>query len=171
MQTMFGTKRQVGKSGPPARQPIYAEPLLGDDAFLEPEQALRLFSHQLKGQLEITGKWSVSQHELSCDEVVLRDQKLEARFLEEASRKTVDLKVTLAGNWINIEVSDGAIGHHFFAERVYEEWEVWPSGSSGKGEALGRIGKRMNWAQLELTGWPALAVLADNGLVTIEASD
>lgn len=168
---MFGTKQEAKKSGPPARQPIYSEPLLGDDAFLEPEQALKLFCHQLKGQLEITGQWSVSRHEVTCIEVILRDRTLEARFLDKAGRNPILMGVTLEANWICIVLSHAAATHEFFVERVYEEWEVWPSGSLGKGEAPGRIGKRMQWAQLELASWPALAVLAENGLVTIEASD
>lgn len=168
---MFGTKPQTSKSGPPARAPLYAEPLLGEDSFLEPDQALRLFCHQLKAQLEVSRLWMIAGIELICTEVTFNDGKLHASFLGKQNRETSTLSVEQDGRWIRLEVAVSAMKQQFFVERVYEDWELWPNRSPGNGEAPGRIGKRMQWAQLELSSWPELVHFADNGVVTIKAAD
>lgn len=167
---MFGTKTQPIKSGPPARAPIYSEPLLGDEAFLDPEQALRLFCHQLKAQIEISRRWLVGSIEFMCPDVVLRDNRLSAQFMDISKREIGTLSVELEGQWIRLEFTGATFKQQFYAERVYEDWELWPAGSAGMGDAPGQIGKRMQWAQIEAKAWPALDRLAGNGTITVEAA-
>lgn len=154
----------------PLRAPVYSEPLLGDDAFLEPQEALHLFCHQVKVQLEISRHWLVGLHSVECFEAVNRNSSLQCRFLAGPERLAVSLSVFLADDWICATVSTEVSSTAFFVERSYEDWEVWPAGSAAEGDSPGSISRRMHWVQLDPAAWPILEKLNASKLVTIEAA-
>lgn len=80
--------------------------------------------------------------------------------------------------WVVVTAKiDGREVFSAFAERIWEEFELYPAGCprrpAGKdAEAPGRLGKRMRWMVLSAEAWPQLAPLAEEGFVmarTVEA--
>jgi hypothetical protein len=65
---------------------------------------------------------------------------------------------------IMVEVA-GAVVLVAFAERVWEEYDLWPPGAvAGFGEEPpGRMGKHRNWLSISASGWPVLAGVANSG--------
>ena len=68
-------EQQVHDSGieAPIRPAIYGEPLLGDAAFLEPEQALQLFCLQLLSQFEINPFWQAGTVKAECLKAIMTE--------------------------------------------------------------------------------------------------
>jgi hypothetical protein len=75
-------------------------------------------------------------------------------------------------NWVRADVFvEGTPVFTGFFDRVYEEFDIWPPGASGEGEAPARIGKRMNWVGLSIEPWPRLAAIASEGGVIIHEGE
>lgn len=74
--------------------------------------------------------------------------------------------------WVRVDVFiAGACVFTGFLDRVWEEFGIWPPGSSGEGEPPGRISKRMNWAGFDVAAWPQIAPIAHEGGVLIHEGD
>lgn len=155
----------------PLRPPIYAEPLLGDEASLTPDQALRRFCHGVKIALELDRKWQCGAHVADCYDCVIRDDGLHAALIVEPEGQRLALVITLQDDWIVARLAMNDRQARFFIERVYEEWEIWPERALGDGEAPGRISARLAWAQIEAAAWPGLVALAAGGLITAEPAE
>ncbi len=56
--------------------------------------------------------------------------------------------------WVRIDVVlEGALAFRAWADRVYEEIDLWPGGWHHRGEPPGAIGKRGTWISIR-PGWP-----------------
>lgn len=154
---------------PPSRKPIFADPLLGDEAYLLPETAFQIFADMLEFELAETGIWELGSVQFVCNSVVAQSLLLEAEFAPLHGGATVQLSVSLEPEgWIKAVISAAPGEYAFYIERTYEEWDVWPTLSSGRGDAPGRIGKRLSWAQIEVAAWPGLHSPDGGPFATIE---
>jgi len=75
-------------------------------------------------------------------------------------------------NWVRVDVLLG----HFrvftgWFDRVYEEFELWPSRAEKSDEAPGTIGKRKNWVNLSAQGWPAIRNVLGHEFLHVELPD
>lgn len=148
--------------------PIYADPLLGDNASLLPETAFQVFAAGLEFELSESGIWEFGSVQIVCNTVISQDRLLQAEFAPRHGGDMVRLKISLeTGGWIRAVISAASFEYRFYIERVYEEWDVWPPCSSGHGDAPGRIGKRLSWAQVETAAWPGLQTPDGGPLATI----
>lgn len=81
-----------------------------------------------------------------------------------------------ASGWVKVvaEIDDRPV-FTAFAERVWEEYELYPAGRPERvveEDAPGRIGKRRSWITLSAAAWPQLAPLANEaGRVLASRSD
>lgn len=158
---------------PPLRPPTYAQPIGGDDCFLEPTAMLDELVSLLTVSLDIERSWSVAGCKIEITAIGQRSycQPLSVDFL--ASRHDVKhggvlhLSIHKSG-WIEAGVTVGALSQHVFIERIYEEFEIWPPGSPCTATDSGRMGKRCAWVQLQAAHWPDLAFLADGPFITID---
>jgi len=59
---------------------------------------------------------------------------------------------------------DGAVILTAYAERIWEEYELWPPGAVAgfDVESPGRMGKHRSWVSMSAAGWPALAAIANS---------
>ena len=60
---------------------------------------------------------------------------------------------------------DGAVFLTAYAERIWEEYELWPPGAAAAPgmESPGRMGKNRSWVSISAAGWPVLAGIANDG--------
>lgn len=69
-----------------------------------------------------------------------------------------------ASGWLGVEVTmDGAEVFRAWADRPYEEYELWPGGAAKAPDSPGSMGKKRNWLSLNTNAWPQLRELADGG--------
>ena len=74
-----------------------------------------------------------------------------------------------SSNWVKVEVFVGPFRVFLaFFDRVWEEFDLWPSGASGDGEAPGRVGKRMNRASLSAASWPQRRQVSEEDYFAVE---
>ena len=164
-------EQQVHDSGieAPIRPAIYGEPLLGDAAFLEPEQALQLFCLQLKSQFEINPFWQAGTFKAECVNAAMREDGFQAMFQVVDTLEKVSLDVGLSDGWICATIGFEGFNYRFFIERVYEDWEVWPPKSSFSGDSPGSISAKMHWAQFDLSALHPQPLETEGAILTIEA--
>jgi len=76
-------------------------------------------------------------------------------------------------HWVKVELYLGAFRVFVaYLDRPWEDFSLWPSGAIDKtDESPGRIGKRLNWINLAVSAWPALARIAGVGTFDVEAPD
>lgn len=87
-------------------------------------------------------------------------------------RGEVRLSVDRSG-WIVVAGEIGGAAFTGYAERIYEEIEIWPAGSAAPiaDEAPGRMGKRFTWLNLSAEAWPAVAPAADGEFLLAAARE
>ena len=167
----------MSKVDPPRKPPTYAQPIGGDDCFLDPTAMLDELANLLTVSVGVDRSWIVRDWTILVVAIGQRScgQSLSVDF--KASRKndehdaTLNLSVHPSG-WIGARITVGALSRHVFIERIYEEFEIWPPGSPCTAKDSGRMGKRCTWVQLQADHWPDLAALADGLFITINpASD
>lgn len=73
-------------------------------------------------------------------------------------------------NWVRADVIvGGETVFTGFLDRVWEQFDIiWPPGADGNDEAPARIGKRMDWAGVDIAAWPLLAPIAAEGGVLVD---
>jgi len=75
-------------------------------------------------------------------------------------------------NWVRADVAiAGETYFTGFFDRVWEQFDIWPAGADGDGEAPARIGKRKNWVGIDIAFWPRLEPIADEGGLIIEIDE
>jgi hypothetical protein len=158
---------------PPLRPPTYAQPIGGDDCFLEPTAMLDELVSVLTVSLDVERSWSAAGWKIEITAIGQRSygQPLSVDFLalrnDVKHGGAVHLSVHPSG-WIDAHVTVGALSRHAFIERNYEEFEIWPPGSPCTATDSGRMGKRCAWVQLQAAHWPDLAFLADGPFISID---
>jgi hypothetical protein len=88
---------------------------------------------------------------------------------------TVTLSAGAAG-WVRLTVTiDGAVAFAAFAERVWEDCDLYPPASPGRAmqeNAPGTLGRRRNHLSLSARAWPQLAPLANpEGWVLLQIAE
>ena len=156
------------KSEAPLRTPIYGEPLLGDEAFLEPVQALQLFCSQLECLLDINPLLTIGAVKIECIKTAVSDEGLQAKFLVNDTQAQASLNIVLAGDWICATVEFERSHFRFFIERVYEDWEVWPPQASAEGDSPGTVGAKLHWVSLDVSAWNGLSRETERQFLTVE---
>lgn len=121
--------------------------------------------------------WTVGGWKVSAKEIFRRSSgepfRVDLVAIRGSEERRVSLHVRLhPSSWIEacVEV-EGFAGRHFFIERIYEEFEIWPPGSDCMAMDSGRMGKRCGWVQLEAACWPELAFLAEDRFITLEPAE
>jgi len=162
---------------PPLRPPTYAQPIGGEDCFVEPATMLDELAGLLSIGLDIDRSWIVGNWNVLVASVGERaaGQPLSVDFLVSRNGSERDAALNLSvhpSGWIDARVSVGSDSRHFFIERIYEEFEIWPPGSPCAATDSGRMGKRCGWVQLQAQHWPDLTFLAEGNFSPIHpASD
>lgn len=93
------------------------------------------------------------------------------------AERALDITATIAlspdpSGWTRIDaIVGGETVFTAYLDRVYEEFDLWPPGASGAGEAPGRIGKRQTWASLSADAWPVLRAMTGEDFLAIEMPD
>lgn len=162
----------MSEGEPPRKPPTYAQPIGGDDCFLDPTAMLDELASLLTVGLDVDRSWIVRDWSILVVAIGQRScgQPLSVDF--KASRKNVEHDAALhlsvhPSGWIEARITVGAFPRHVFVERIYEEFELWPPGSTCTATDSGRMGKRCSWVQLEADQWPDLAPLSDGRFITI----
>lgn len=144
--------------------------MMGGEVSLLPDVAFQVFVNGLGLELAATKNWKLGNHRFVCIDVKTSGQFLEAEFLFDDGQKHAHLQVSLASTgWINAAVTTAKGEIIFFIERTYEEWEIWPTNSTGQGDAPGRISKRFSWAQFEAESWPEFSPTDGGQFITVES--
>lgn len=157
---------------PPPRPPLYFDASLGGEASLSPASAFHQLAFGM--EIELSGA-SYVQHntrKFRCARLRRSPDQFAAEFELGSSKGMLQLEISLAqSGWIMARLLSRFFECTIYMERAYEEWDLWPAGSDGRGDAPGRLGKRLNWAQLELKDWPDLAMLGSGPWLTIETCE
>jgi hypothetical protein len=161
---------------PPQRPPILNDSFTATEN-IPPGETLTTLCHRLSFALGYDGPWVVGGWRVSLVEMRQAEytDPLEAdfRIAKDGREMRAALRVDVhPSGWIEARVTIEGVGDKsFFIERVYEEFEIWPSGSPCTAIDSGRMGKRCAWLQLEAEFWLDLAFLAEDRFITLEPSD
>ena len=171
---------------PPARPPSYfsggwfrmgsAEPqfrikgkfqfeFLNPDGEDDPALASAYYASDLaatiaREPLWLADGWQVTPGAVSADAGIHS-----VAFVARHEARSVEGRVSLSSDpsfWVKVEVHiDGARVFLAYMDRVWEEFELWPSGSTPErsDEPVGHIGKHQNWLSLKVAAWPQLSRL------------
>lgn len=143
------------------------DPVLAAAAYAE--DFVRAIAHEPRWIA--TGGWEILPGQLSAKGGAHRV----AFKATKASGETVSGDVAFApdaSNWVRVEVFIGPFRVFLaYFDRVWEEFDLWPSGSTGDGEAPGRVGKRKNWVNLSAAAWPQLRRAGGEDYFAVELPD
>jgi hypothetical protein len=116
---------------------------------------------ELVRSLTHSNRWQTSAGQLRLTKIRHDDHR--AVFLAEgqwSGRLTLFVE---HNNWVCAELcKSDTLVQRAWIEQPYEEFELWPDGADGVvGNAVdddppGRIGKRINWLQIDVRRWPGL---------------
>lgn len=161
---------------PPRRPSIHNDAFTAQEGVL-PRETLMTLCHRLSTALGFDGPWVVGGWQVSLIEVRQHEytDPLEADFRvgRDAREMGAALRVDVhPSGWIEACVTIDGVGEKsFFIEHVYEEFEIWPSGSPCEAIESGRMGKRCGWLQLEAEFWPDIAFLPEGRFITLEPAE
>jgi hypothetical protein len=90
-----------------------------------------------------------------------------ARIRASTADGAIEITATVdpSGWALAIATLNGAEVFRAYLDRPYEEYDLFPSGSTAgpKEEEPGRMGKKMAWISLQVAHWPVLAPLSSQG--------
>ncbi|OWU84491.1 hypothetical protein ATO6_12455 [Oceanicola sp. 22II-s10i] len=166
--------------GPPARDALYFNSATGLEhaGDSEAEAEAHWLIESIAGMLGADGPdWVIEDGDrkigkLSLSLIRKQSQQGAALSLKVGRRGwTVTMSVA-ARHWVEIAVSTGAAEFVAYAERQYEEIELWPAGHRGEAWSIspGRMGKRYTWISLTAEGWPEIAGVAPSGVLNLYES-
>jgi hypothetical protein len=150
----------------PARPPVYADAIAGDDN-VAPDRAIPGLIDSIVSAAKGFPDWVVEDLGVAVHLHVSGPSSIE--YEAKGARGVIELSAEETGWLVAVARTGAAEMFRGYIERPYEDYEIWsPQAGAAAGEAPGRIGKRATWISFAAASWPALAPLAnDEGGVNI----
>jgi hypothetical protein len=149
----------------PSWPPSYFDIFEPDGPGTDPAAALRFIIEDMANDARLTPDWLIEGRDLKVQlsAISYAPGLAQIGFTAGEAQGAVTLTPDPSG-WLRIEATcGGAVVFRAFLDRVYQEFELWPSGAAKSDEAPGRMGKRRNWLSLDVEAWPALKPLVNEG--------